>query len=84
MAEGMYFIVKKKTHNDTLPGCVFSLSKKTFKTAVLRNKIKRQIRTIVKDTNKRKASVLVVPKKEIIRANYRSIKEDLVGLLEKI
>ncbi|MFA5870531.1 MAG: ribonuclease P protein component [Candidatus Paceibacterota bacterium] len=83
MVEGTYFIVKKETHRDTKTPCVFSLSKKIFKTAVLRNKIKRQMRVIVKKTKKGVAPMLIIPKKEIINKPFKEIEKDLLSLLEK-
>ena len=84
MVEGIYFTVKKKTHSDIKAPCVFSLSKKTFKTAVLRNKIKRQIRTIIKKTEKENTPILLVPKKEIINKPFKEIEQDLINVLKKI
>ena len=83
MAEGIYFIVKKKTHRDTKTPCVFSLSKKVFKTAVLRNKIKRQIRVVIKKTKKGVTPILIIPKKETINKPFKEIEKDLLSLLEK-
>ena len=83
MVEGIYFVVKKETHRDTETPCVFSLSKKIFKTAVLRNKIKRQMRVIVKKTKKGVAPMLIIPKKEIINKPFKEIEKDLLNLLEK-
>lgn len=84
MAEGTYFIVKRRTHCDTKTPCVFSLSQKTFKTAVLRNKIKRQMRVIIKKTKKEKESLIIIPKKEIFNKSFKEIEQDLINLLKKI
>jgi len=81
MAEGLYFILKRKTHSETKTPCVFSISKKTFKTAVLRNKIKRQIRSILRKTKKEREVFCVIPKKEIIGAKFKEIEKDLINLL---
>lgn len=81
MSEGLYFIVKRKTHSETKTPCVFSISKKTFKTAVLRNKIKRQIKDILRKTNKTNERALIIPKKEIVNASFVEIEKDLLSVL---
>lgn len=83
MIEGRYFIVKKATHSEQKTPCVFSVSKKIFKTAVERNKIKRQMRSILKKHKRKNEYNFIVPKKEIIGKSFKDIESDLVILLEK-
>lgn len=59
---------------------------KVSKSAVVRNKIKRQIREIVKKLPDRKNhyDLLVIVKREILEQNFVDIKEQLLKLFAKI
>lgn len=67
----------------------FVVSKKLSKSAVIRNKIKRQMREIVrlilKKTKLKKGYfLLILAKKEILEANYLEIEKSLEQLLKKV
>lgn len=63
-----------------------SVNKKNEKKAVNRNKIKRQIRAIIKDVKDKKISIdmLIIPKKDFLSQNFLNKKEDLLVLIKKI
>lgn len=81
MVEGMYFIVKKRTHSGTGRLCFFSISKKIFKNAVERNKLKRRIRAIIKKHDLKGKEVFIIPKKTVKKASFSDIEKDLSPLL---
>jgi len=81
MAEGMYFIVKKRTHSGTGQLCFFSISKKILETAIERNKLKRRIRVIIKKHNLKGKEVFIIPKKTVKKASFSDIEKDLSPLL---
>jgi len=67
----------------------FVVSKKLSKSAVIRNKIKRQmreiIRLILKKTKLKKGYfLLILAKKEILEANYLEIEKSLEQLFKKV
>ncbi len=59
---------------------------KVSKVAVIRNKIKRQIREIVKKFPKKKDNYdfLIIVKKEILNKDFKEIKEEILKLQAKI
>lgn len=58
------------------------LSGKTFRTAVERNKIKRQIYSLLENLKDKKGTfVLVYPKKEIINTKFQDLKKELYNVL---
>jgi len=74
----------KKT--DLLIG--FAVGKKVHKSAVKRNRVKRQMREVVRlllKENKIKvgAMVLLIAKPEIVSAEYRAIETSIVDILRK-
>lgn len=82
--EGVYFILKKRTHDENKRKCVFFVSKKTFPKAIIRNKIKRQIRAIIKKINIREEKILVIPKKEALNASFEEKRQDLSLNIKRI
>lgn len=62
-----------------------SVSKKYFKTAVLRNKIKRQIKDIIDKNNIPNGyEYVIIVKESLINLSYSKIKFELLNLLNKI
>ena len=61
------------------------VSTKISKKAVIRNKIKRQLREIIKQTDIRPGfDIVIVTKLEIINKNYQEIKNELEDLFKNI
>lgn len=61
------------------------VSTKISKKAVIRNKIKRQLREIIKQTNiKIGFDIVIVTKPEIVNKNYQEIKNELEDLFKNI
>ena len=79
-----YFSIFYEKNNDTLFG--ISIPKKTGN-AVIRNKIKRQVKNII-DKNKihiqKNYNYVIIVKKEIIELSYLKIEEELITLFKKI
>lgn len=62
-----------------------SVNKKTFRTAVLRNKIKRQIRSLIRNLEEPKnIDCLIVVKKEYLNNDYKNIKKKFFEIYQKI
>lgn len=62
-----------------------SVSKKYFKTAVLRNKIKRQLKDIIdKNDIPNGYEYVIIVKESLIFLNYQEKKYELLSLLNKI
>lgn len=58
------------------------LSGKTFKKAIERNKIKRQIYSLIEKFEEKKGSfVLIYPKKEITKTLFQDLKKELYNVL---
>jgi len=58
------------------------LSGKTFKKAIERNKIKRQIYSLIEKFPKKKGSlILIYPKKEIINIQFQDLQKELYNIL---
>lgn len=65
----------------------FIVSSKISKKAVIRNKIKRQLREIIRhnlDKIKTGIDVTIIAKQEIINKEYQEIKNDFENLLQNI
>ena len=63
------------------------VSLKVSKKAVIRNKIKRQIREVLKDhrfNTENFYDIVIIVQKDILESNFLDIKEKLEGLLKKI
>lgn len=77
--------VLKNNLNTNRLGIIIGL--KVSKLAVVRNKIKRQIREIIKKEfcfDKQCYDIVVVVKKDIVNKNFNEIKESLINLKLKI
>jgi len=81
------YIVLKKAKNDLKENRIgFSISTKISKKAVVRNKLKRQLRDIIKknlDKMKKGYDLVVIPKKEILEETYQEIEKTLIELIKK-
>lgn len=83
MVGGKYLVVKKGGHSSSGRLCFFSISKKTFKTATERNKIKRQVRAIMRSSSLfPKNATTIIPKEAIKTASFSDIEKELRILLE--
>jgi ribonuclease P protein component len=65
------------------------ISKKICKKAVVRNKIKRQIREIIRKNipviiNQEQFDLIIIPKKEIIEKSFTQIEEDINQMFKKV
>lgn len=84
---GRYLLVYVVFKNEYIRKAGFVVSKKVSKKAVLRNKLKRQLREIYR-INKHilpeNISIVTIAKPEIIEADYNEICKDYLKLLEKI
>lgn len=84
---GRYLSVYVIFKNEYIRKAGFVVSKRVSKKAVLRNKLKRQLREIYR-INKHilpeNISIVTIAKPEIIGADYNEICKDYLGLLEKI
>lgn len=77
------YIIKFSNNNEFRYG--ISISKKTFKLAVIRNKIKRQIKSIINsidiDLN---LNFIILVKKNYDVNNYSKSKDDFIKLINKL
>ncbi len=81
-----YFILKYCKNNSGLRYGI-SVSKKNFKLAVTRNKIKRQVRAIMnfdKDFESIKKDIIIIVRKKYDVNSFQKIKKDLEINLKKI
>lgn len=77
------FILKYLKNNEFRYG--ISISKKIFKLAVLRNKIKRQIKSIINSINiDLNLDCIILVKKNYDINNFSKTKEDFIKLIEKL
>ncbi len=78
----IFFVKNKQKH----VRIAISVNKKIEKTAVKRNKIKRQIRAILKDNKHLNLpiDIVILPKKDFLSFDYQSKKIDLLRLINKI
>ena len=86
-SSGKFLFLKLKRNNLQISRFGFIIGKKISKKATVRNKIKRQLREIVrKNLNNIKSGfdVVVVTKPGIITKNYQEIKNDLENLFQNL
>ncbi|MBU1151537.1 ribonuclease P protein component [Patescibacteria group bacterium] len=76
-----FFIVKHLKSTENFPKFCVIISKKINKSAVKRNKLKRQICEILRQTEnselKSSKNIILIPKKEITQSNFQEIEADL-------
>ena len=79
-----YYNIYYKDSNGDFPKFGIAVSKK-IGCAVIRNKIKRQLRTII-DNNKKlfkkKVNYIIIVKKEIKNIDYKEMNDDLVKIMK--
>lgn len=83
----VFFIVKYKPNNQKTSRWVIVVSAKVHKSAVKRNRIKRQVREIVRQDivpTLPSLDVLLVVKDAALGKEYSVLQDDLVGLFESI
>ncbi len=81
-----FFVLKTAKNRTGVSRFAFQVSKKTEKNAVLRNRIKRQIRSCIEKQIgeiKTGTDFLFIIKKEAIRKETSRICEEVYGLLKK-
>ena len=84
---GKSLFLKFKKNNLQVSRFGFVIGKKISNKAVVRNKLKRQLRGIVRKNlanTKPGFDIVVVVKPEIINKNYQEIKNDLENLLQTL
>ncbi|MFH1308467.1 MAG: ribonuclease P protein component [Patescibacteria group bacterium] len=75
-------VLKNKTQNSRFG---FIVSKKVSKKAVIRNKIKRRLRSIVKNIDiKNGIDVIITTNPEIVEKTYQEIKLEMEDLFKKL
>lgn len=79
------FIIKFKMNSEQKARIGISTSKKFFKSSVLRNKIKRQIRSILQPivSQMKSFDLVIIVKKEYNVYSYEKQKEELISLIKK-
>ncbi|MGL5246111.1 MAG: ribonuclease P protein component [Mycoplasmoidaceae bacterium] len=79
------FIIKFKNNSEKKARIGISASKKFFKSSVLRNKIKRQIRSILQPivSQLKSFDLVIIAKKEYDINSYEKQKEELISLIKK-
>lgn len=80
-----FFIIHASKNNKPTFRFAISVNKKNFKKAVDRNKIKRQIRSIIREIENKKIGIdfLIIPKNNFLKAEFLKKKNDLLKLLSK-
>lgn len=81
-----FFIIYAYKNNLGWLRYAIAANKKNFKTAVERNKIKRQIRSIVRGLENKNipADILIIPKNNFFKTDFLNKKNDLINLIVKI
>ncbi|MBC7196929.1 MAG: ribonuclease P protein component [Deferribacterales bacterium] len=84
---GRYLLIYVVFKSEYLRKAGFVVSKKVSKKAVIRNRLKRQLREIYR-INKHilpeNVSIITIAKPDILKADYNEIREDYLELLKKI
>ena len=81
-----YFIINKETNNDLIPkfGITFV---KNMCNAVNRNKLKRQIKSII-DNNKNiyenNKNYIIIIRKDALNKSYKELEDNLISLFNKL
>ena len=86
-SKGKFLFLKLKRNKLQISRFGFIIGKKISKKATVRNKIKRQLREIVRENlNNVKSGfdVVIVTKPGIINKNYQEIKNDLENLFQNL
>lgn len=80
-----FFTIYLTENNLNYARIAISVNKKNEKTAVNRNKIKRQIRNICRESNVNNLSVdmIIFPKKGFLNVKYLNKKEDFFKIIKK-
>lgn len=81
-----FFIIHAVKNNLGYLRYAIAINKKNFKTAVERNKIKRQIRSILRELENKdiNADILIIPKNNFSKIEFLNKKSDLFNLIVKI
>ncbi len=81
-----FFIIYVSKNNLSYFRYAIAPNKKNFKLSVERNKIKRQIRSIISDLKNEISEIdfLVIPKNNYFDTNFLTKKKDLLNLIAKI
>lgn len=85
-AFGIYAILKTKPNKLSVSRFAVIAGTKVSKKAVVRNKLKRQIRAIIKkhlDAIKSGQDVVIMLKKEAVNKQYSELEEDLLKSIKK-
>ena len=80
-----YFVLCYEKNNDNINKFGFAVGTK-IGNSVIRNKIKRQLRNIVRDNYNLFSNYynyIIIVKKDILRLNYSKMEEELINLIEK-
>ncbi len=80
-----YYYIYYKDNEFDFPKFGLAVSKKCGN-SVMRNKIKRQLRSIIdnyKDLFQNGLSYIIIPKRNISEVSYQKMEKDLVSLLER-
>lgn len=86
-SKGKFLFLKLKRNNLQISRFGFIIGKKISNKAVIRNKLKRQLRAIVKKNFpiiKTGFDIVIVVKPEIINKKYKDIKNDLENLFQNL
>lgn len=83
--KGKYYYIYYKDNEFKFSKFGLAVSKKCGN-SVMRNKIKRQLRSIIdnsKDLFQNGVSYIIIPKRNISEVNYQEMNEDLISLLKR-
>lgn len=83
--KGKYYYIYYKDNEFKFPKFGLAVSKKCGN-SVMRNKIKRQLRSIIdnsKDLFQNGVSYIIIPKRNISEVDYQEMNEDLISLLKR-
>ncbi len=84
LSNSLFLLIFLKNENIGFQYAI-SVNKKNFRTAVIRNKIKRQIRNVIKELDSYKnIDCLIVIKKEYLAKDYKTIKSKFKEVYQKI
>lgn len=81
-----FFIIYTTKNTKKHLRTAISVNKKNEKKAVNRNKIKRQVRAIIREVKNKNIPIdmLIIPKKNFLEVDFSNKKQDLLVLIKKI